>query len=127
MSKAYVDGFVLPVPKGRLDEYRAMAEMASKVSLECGALDYRECIVEDLTTHGTRSFAEMTGADDTETVILAWITWESRAARDAGNEKLMQDPRLTDMMDPERPVFDMARMAWAGFETLVHRSASGGD
>ena len=115
----YVDGFVLPVPRDRLDEYKRVAEAAAVIWKEHGALDYWECVGDDLTTECTRSFKDMTNATDDETVIFAWAVFESREARDAANEKIMADPRMADIVNPEKPIFDCQRMAHGGFRELV--------
>ena len=115
----YVDGFVLPVPRDRLDEYKRVAEAAAVIWKEHGALDYWECVGDDLTTEFTRSFTDMTNATDDETVIFAWAVFESREARDAANEKIMADPRMAGIMNPEKPIFDCQRMAHGGFRELV--------
>ena len=116
----YVDGFVLPVPKERIADYKAIAEAASEIWKEHGALEYWECVGDDLDTEGTRSFADMTNATDDENVIFAWVVFESREARDAANEKIAADPRMADLMDPENPIFDCQRMAHGGFKAIVH-------
>lgn len=117
--KRYVDGFVLPVPKDRIADYQAIAEAASRIWREHGALEYWECVGDDLNTEGTRSFTEMTNATDNETVIFAWVVFESREARDAANEKIMADPRMADLIDPDNPIFDCQRMAHGGFKEIV--------
>lgn len=117
--KQYVDGFVLPVAKDRIDDYQAIAEAASIIWREHGALEYRECVGDDLNTECTRSFVEMTSATDDETVIFAWAVFASREARDAANEKIMADPRMTDLMDRVAPIVDFQRMAHGGFKEIV--------
>jgi uncharacterized protein YbaA (DUF1428 family) len=117
--KRYVDGFVLPVAKDRIAEYQAIAEAASRIWREHGALEYWECVGDDLNTECTRSFAEMTNATAEETVIFAWVVFESREARDAANEKIMADPRMADLINPDNPIFDSQRMAHGGFKELV--------
>lgn len=92
----YVDGFVLPVSRDRLDEYKRVAEAAAEIWKEHGALEYWECLGDDLNTECTRSFVDMTNATDDETVIFAWAIFESREARDAANEKIMADPRMAE-------------------------------
>lgn len=115
----YVDGFVLPVPKSKLDEYRRMARKAGKVWRDHGALEYRECVAEDVKKGKVTSFPQSVQLKRNETVIFAWIVYRSRAQRDRVNEKVMADPRLADMMDPESNVFDTSRMFWGGFEVIV--------
>ena len=116
----YVDGFVLPVAKGRMADYKAIVEAASEIWKEHGALEYWECVGDVLDTEGTRSFADMTNATEDENVIFGWVVFESREARDAANEKVAADPRMGELMDPKNPIFDCQRMAYAGFKTLVH-------
>jgi uncharacterized protein YbaA (DUF1428 family) len=117
--KRYVDGFVLPLSKERVRDYQAIAEAASKVWLEHGALEYWECVGDDLNSEWTRSFTEMTNASEDETVIFAWVVFESREARDAANEKIMADPRIAELMNPDDPIFDYSRMAHGGFKEIV--------
>lgn len=118
MSK-YVDGFVLAVPKDRIDDYRRLAEIASKVWKEHGALEYRECVGDDLDVQEMVPFPKLAGAKPDETVVFAWITYESREHRDEVNAKVMKDPRLCESMDKDNMPFDCKRMAYGGFKTLV--------
>ena len=115
----YVDGFVLPVPKKNLDAYRRMARKAGKVWREHGALAYTECVAEDVKKGKVTSFPQSVDVKRGETVVFAWIVYKSRAQRDAVNKKVMADPRLADMMDPEDSPFDTSRMFWGGFEVIV--------
>jgi len=116
----YIDGFVLPIAKERMAEYQSIVQTAAKIWKEHGALEYWECKADDLSTDkGVRSFAEMTGANDDEHVIFGWVVFESREARDVANEKVASDPRMLSLMDPDKPIFDFKRMAYAGFETMV--------
>ena len=117
----YVDGFVLPIKKDRMADYQAIVEGAAKIWKEHGAQEYWECVGDDLGTEkGTGSFAAMTNANEDENVIFGWVVFESREARDAANEKVISDPRMGELMDPENPIFDFQRMAYAGFKTMVH-------
>ena len=116
----YVDGFVIPVPKDRIEDYRKLAEIAAVVWKEHGALDYWECVGDDLETKDQVSFPELARAKPDETVIFAWIVYESKASRDEIVAKIMADPRLKDVMCASAPVFDPKRMAYGGFEQLVH-------
>src|SRR5688572_20627109 len=116
----YVDGFVLPVPKKNLAAYKKMAKLASKVWLDHGALEYVECVGEDLRVHMGAGFLKPTKAKAGETVFFSWIGYKSRAHRDAVNEKVMKDPRLAQMMKKGQPMpFDMKRMQYGGFEVFV--------
>lgn len=116
----YVDGFVIPIPKAGLEKYKAMAETAANVWKDHGALDYRECILEDPDAKGMLPFRTLAAAKEDEVVVFAWITYRSRADRDAVNAKVMQDPRIQESCKEGEAPFDCARMAYGGFETLVH-------
>ena len=115
----YVDGFIVPVPKKRLNAYRTMARKAAKVWREHGALDYRECVAEDVKVGKWTSFPRSVKLKPGETVVFAWITYKSRKHRDRVNTKVMKDPRLADMMDPQAMPFDAKRMIYGGFEVFV--------
>lgn len=115
----YVDGFVLPVPKANVEKYREMAKLAGSVWLDHGALEYVECIADDVKPGKVTSFPQSVQLKDDEAVVFAWIVYESREARDRINEKVMKDPRLANMMDPQAMPFDGKRMFWGGFEKLV--------
>ena len=114
----YVDGYVLPVPKDRIEDYRRMAEQAGRIWREHGALEYRECIGEDFNAPVGIPFFKQIDAKETETVVFAWIVFESRAHRDDVNAKAMNDPRITGMDLANMP-FDCRRMLYGGFEVLV--------
>src|SRR6478672_3552745 len=115
----YVDGFIVPVPKKRLNAYRTMARKAAKVWHEHGALDYRECVTEDVKVGKWTSFPRSVKLKPGETVVFSWITYKSRKHRDRVNTKVMKDPRLADMMDPKAMPFDAKRMIYGGFEVFV--------
>ena len=115
----YVDGFVLPVPKRKLDVYKAMSRKAGKVWIEHGALEYRECAGDDLDIEKVVPFGRTVRAKPGETVVFAWIVYKSRAHRDRVNAKVMKDKRLAGMMDPNASPFDMKRMAYGGFKVIV--------
>lgn len=114
----YVDGYVLPVPRARLGEYRQIAARAGAVWREHGALSYRECAGDDLAVEGMLSFTGLAGAGPDDTVVFAWVEFASRAERDRINALVMNDPRLAGM-SPEAMPFDCRRMAYGGFQTLV--------
>jgi uncharacterized protein YbaA (DUF1428 family) len=116
---SYVDGFVLPVPKKNLQAYRRMARKAGKVWRDHGALDYRECVADDVKPGKFTSFPQSVKLKSSETVVFSWILYRSRAHRDRVNAKVMKDPRLASMMDPKAMPFDGKRMIYAGFKTLV--------
>ena len=117
----YVDGFVIPIPKKNVPAYRQIALIASKVWLDHGALEYRECVGEDLqVTPGCGlGFPRGAGAKTGETIVFAWIVYRSRAHRDRVNAKVMKDPRLEAMMEAGQMPFDAKRMIYGGFEVLV--------
>ena len=115
----YVDGFVLPVARENVEKYRALAEKASEIWKEHGALDYYECVGDDLQIENMLSFNTISGVSEDETVIFAWIVFESREHRDEVNALVMSDPRLQEDMEDAKNIFDFKRMAYGGFKTLV--------
>lgn len=115
----YVDGFVVPVPRAKLDAYLAMARRGGAIWKEHGALQYWECVGDDVKPGKLTSFPQSVQLKDDETVVFSWIVYESREARDKITEKVMADPRLKDLMDPKTMPFDGMRMFWGGFKTIV--------
>ena len=115
----YVDGFVIPIAKENVEKYRTMAQKAGDIWMEKGALEYYECVGDDLEIENMLSFKTIAGASDDETVIFAWIVFESREHRDTVNEAVMSDPRLKEDMEASKNLFDFKRMAYGGFKTLV--------
>jgi uncharacterized protein YbaA (DUF1428 family) len=115
----YVDGFLLPVPKKNLRLYRRIAQKAGKIWREYGALDYKECVGDDLKAKFGVSFLRTIKLKPGETVVFSWIVYKSRAHRDRVNAKVMKDPRLAKMMDPKKMPFEVKRMAYGGFKILV--------
>ena len=115
----YVDGFVLPVPSANLEAYRRMSEHAGKIWKEHGALQYWECIADDVKPGKVTSFPQSVQLKEDELVVFSWILYESREARDRINAKVMEDPRMKDMMDPKSLPFDGMRMFWGGFKSIV--------
>ena len=116
----YVDGFVLPVPKKNLAAYKKMARLGAKVWRDHGALEYVECVGDDLAVKMGAGFLKPTKAKAGETVFFSWIGYKSRAHRDAVNKKVMKDPRLAQMMKKGQPMpFDVKRMQYAGFSVFV--------
>jgi uncharacterized protein YbaA (DUF1428 family) len=114
----YVDGFVLVIPEGNIGAYRRMAQTAGKIWREHGALEFRECIGNDLAVKMGVPFPRIMKIKRNETVVFSWITYKSRAHRDKVNAKVMKDPRMGDM-DPKSMPFDLKRMAYGGFKILV--------
>jgi len=117
---AYVDGFVLPVPKKKVEAYRKMAKKAGKIWREHGALEFRECAGDDVKVKGMASFPRLVKAKPGETVFFSWIVFKSRAHRDRVNAKVMKDPRITNIIsDTSAMPFDVKRMLYGGFKILV--------
>ncbi len=114
----YVDGFVVPVPKEKVAEYKAFSEAAGRVWREHGALEYIECVGDDVPPGKLTSFPQAVDLQDGETVVFAWIIYESRAERDRINALVFKDPRLA--CDVSSMPFDTKRMIWGGFEELVN-------
>jgi uncharacterized protein YbaA (DUF1428 family) len=115
----YVDGFVLTVPKKNLAAYRRMAKKASTIWREHGALEYRECIGDDLKVKFGVPFPRLAKAKPGEMVVFSWIVYQSRAHRDRVNAKVMKDPRMNGLCDSKSMPFDVKRMAYGGFKVLV--------
>lgn len=115
----YVDGFIVAVPKDKLDAYKALAELAGTVWKDHGAIDYVECLAEDVAVGELTSFPRAVQLKDDEVVVFSWITYESRAARDAVNKKVMEDPRMKH--DQANMPFDGKRLIYGGFETIVEK------
>jgi uncharacterized protein YbaA (DUF1428 family) len=118
----YVDGYVLPVPKKNLKAYQSLALKAGKVWLEYGALEFRECVGDDLKTKMAASFPHTIKLKKGEAVVFSWIVFKSRTHRDSVNAKVMKDPRLAKMMDMKSMPFDSRRMVYGGFKTIVDLS-----
>ena len=114
---AYVDGFVIPVPKKNVAAYRSIARQAGKVWMEYGAVEYMECIADDVKPGKWTSFPQSVKLKPNETVVFSFIVYKSRAHRDKVNAKVMKDPRIK--MDPSAMPFDAKRMIWGGFESFV--------
>lgn len=114
---AYVDGFLVAVPKDKLDEYKKLSRKAGKIWMEHGALSFVECAADDVQEGKLTSFPRAVKLKDDETVVFSWIVYRSRRERDAINKKVMSDPRLK--MDPSSMPFDGKRMVWGGFKPIV--------
>ena len=114
----YVDGFVIPMPKKSLAAYRRIASAAGKIWMEHGALEYRECIGDDIKTSMGLSFPKLTKAKANETVVFAWIVYRSKAQRNKVNAAVMKDPRMAKLMNVPMP-FDCKKMTYGGFKTIV--------
>lgn len=115
----YVDGFLLPVPRKNLAAYRRIAARAGRIWKEYGALEYRECVGEDLRNTWGVAFPRAARVKPGETVVFSWIVYKSRAHRDRVNARVMKDPRMGKMMDPSKKIMDVRRMAYGGFKVIV--------
>lgn len=113
----YVDGFVIPVPKKKIAAYKKMASKAGKIWMEYGAIDFFECLADDVSVGKITSFPKSVKLKKNEVVFFSYITYKSRAHRDRVLKKVMSDPRLT--MDPKKMPFDAKRMIWGGFKPIV--------
>jgi uncharacterized protein YbaA (DUF1428 family) len=120
----YIDGFVLPVPRVRLTEYKRLAETVAEIWKEHGARDYREYVGDDMRLEGTRSFTELVAATEDEIIVFGWVIFDSREARDLANKKVAADPRMTDLIASSNSGFDARRMAYGGFQSLVRSTNS---
>ena len=115
----YVDGFVVPVPKKNLAAYRRIARRAGKIWMEYGALEYVECVADDVKPGKLTSFPRGVKLKRGEIVVFSYIVYKSRTDRDRINKKVMKDPRLADMMTPGAMPFDAKRMVYGGFKVIV--------
>jgi uncharacterized protein YbaA (DUF1428 family) len=116
----YVDGFLLPVPKRNLKLYRRIAQQAGKIWRQLGALEFRECVGDDLKPKMGMPFPRTVRLKPSETVVFSWIVFKSRTHRDRVNAKVMKDPRMAKMMEKGPMPFDEKRMAYGGFKVLVN-------
>jgi uncharacterized protein YbaA (DUF1428 family) len=114
----YVDGYVIPLPKARVEDYRRMAELGARVWREHGALEYVECLADDVPQGQHTSFPMSVKLEPDETVVFSWIVFRSREHRDEVNASAMSDPRLS-AMGPDAMPFDGRRMIFGGFRTIV--------
>ena len=114
----YVDGFVVPVPKKNLEEYRRFARKWGRVWMQYGALSYIECAADDVKPGKLTSFPQSVKLKPSETVIFSWITFKSRADRDRVNAKVMKDPRMAAARPDDMP-FDGKRLIFGGFKPIV--------
>lgn len=114
----YVDGFLIPVPKAKLDEYRALAKQCAEVWIANGALEYHETVADDVTVGELTSFPRAVHQTDDETCVFSWIVYRSREERDSINEKVMKDPLMANM-SPDKVPFDGKRLIFGGFTPLV--------
>lgn len=120
----YVDGYVVPVPKKNLAKYKKFSNLMGKVCIEHGALEFTECVADDVKKGKITSFPQSVKLKSNETVIFSWVTFKSRKDRDRVNSKVMKDPRLGKMMNPKNLPFDGMRMFWGGFKSFISKTKS---
>ena len=120
----YVDGFVIPIPKNKLGAYRKMAQWGAKTWMKHGALEYFECVGDDLKPPFGLPFPKLTKTKANETVVFSWIVYKSKAHRDQVNKKVMTEPGMMDMA--KSMPFDVKRMTMGGFEVFVEAAAGRG-
>ncbi len=119
MKGNYIDGFLIPVPENKLSEYEELAKKMAKVFKELGALEYVECIADDVKLGKVTSFPQAVLAKENEKVIFAWVTYESKESRDEIQKKFMEHPIMNEM-DPSTMPFDGMRMMMGGFKALIN-------
>ena len=115
----YIDGFVLPIPRDRLSDYKRVVEEVAKIWKEHGAIDYREYVGDDMGLEGTRSFTDLVASTKDEAIVFGWVLFDSREARDLANEKVANDPRMAELIGSSDTGFDAERMAYGGFLPFV--------
>lgn len=115
----YIDGFVFPIPRDRLDQYKRLAVAVAEIWKEHDALDYREYIGDDLSLEGTRSFTDLVAPKHDELIVFGWVRFDSRESRDLANKKVATDPRVADLMASSDTGFDAGRMAYGGFQSFI--------
>lgn len=116
---SYVDGYVLVVPKAKLAAYKKMAKVAEEVWMKHGALDYKECVGDDMNVKWGLPFPKLAGAKNDDLVIFAFVTYKNKSERNKINKKVMSDPKLNECGDEKDMPFDMKKMAYGGFKVLV--------
>ena len=115
----YIDGFVHPIPRNHLNEYKRLVESISNIWKEYGAIDYKEFIGDELKLEGTRSFVDLLDSKEDDAIIFGWVIFNSREARDLALQKVEADPRIAELVSSSNSGFDAKRMAYGGFVNLV--------
>ena len=115
----YIDGFIIPIPKDKIDEYMMLASKAAVIWREHGALEYREFVGDDMNVDEQIPFPRFAGATLEETVIFAYARYRSKEVRDEANRQIMVDPRIKDLCEKSSQLFDFKRMAFGGFKSLI--------
>lgn len=115
----YVDGFVVPVPRSNIEAYQEMSRTCAAIWREYGAIEYRECMGDDVKPGKLTSFPQSVNLEEDEVVFFSWITYPSRELRDQCNDKVMKDPRMAEMMKGENMPFDGKRLIYGGFDMVI--------
>lgn len=119
----YIDGFILPIPRVYVDDYKKAAEKVAKIWKEYGAIAYFEFVGDDLFLEGAKSFIEIVDAKEDEEIVFGWVVFPSKEIRDLANKKVPEDPRMTELVvpltNPEKLIFDASRMVYGGFKPLI--------
>ncbi len=119
----YIDGFILPIPSVHLNEYKKVVKKVAEIWKEYGAIAYFECVGDDLFLEGTKSFIDTIDAKEDEVIVFGWVIFPSKEIRDIANQKVPNDPRMTEIVspltNPEKLIFDASRMVYGGFQSLV--------
>ena len=118
----YIDGFVHPIPRDHLNEYKHLVESITEIWKEHGAIDYKEFIGDDMKLAGTLSFTDLLDAEEDDAILFGWVVFDSREARDLANEKVAADPRMAKLVESSNSGFNAKRMAYGGFELLTQLS-----
>ena len=118
----YIDGFVFPISRNHLSEYKRLSESVAQIWKEHGALDYFEYVGDDMNLDGTRSFTDVVVAKENECIIFGWVAFDSRETRDLANTKVAADSRVLDLINSSNSGFDAERMVYGGFQSLVQTS-----
>lgn len=118
----YIDGFVFPISRNHLNEYKRLSESVAQIWKEHGALDYFEYVGDDMSLEGTRSFTDVVATTENETIVFGWVAFDSRETRDLANEKVAKDSRVVDLINSSNSGFDAERMVYGGFQSLVQTS-----
>ena len=120
----YIDGFVFPIPKQFIEDYKVIAQQVAEIWKEHGALAYFEYIGDELTLEGVKSFIETLQTKDDEVVIFGWVVFPSKGVRDLANKNVPEDPRMADLVapliNPKQLIFDASRMVYGGFKPLLN-------
>lgn len=115
----YIDGFVFPISRKHINEYKRLAESVAQIWKEHGALDYFEYVGDDMNLAGTRSFTDVVVAKEDESIVFGWVVFDSRETRDLANKKVAADSRVVDLINSSNSGFDAERMVYGGFKSLV--------